>query len=546
MTVVPGGFGDDAGDQSDALDRYLDDPGAAARRSLEPSRADVVDALRSIGAAEWDRVAPIAAPRRPWRRDVVVAAAAVVVALGLLFGLTYGGGGPSNPGATGAGTAWHLSSLIGQANWRVATALPSESVTCPTPDRCYASDATSNTVEVSADGAQTFSSSTLPSSSTITTGLSCPDPLECWAGGMAPPTDVTDVPAISGTAIGGGNATTGGSGGSPPSGSGAGVQANPVDGTDTPILLGTVDGGGTWNALVMPSGVSQVADVDCTDPSTCVVAADLTGGGSAIVLTSDGGTTWTAGGTLPSDFQPAVHQGLSCDGNSCVLVGADMSATPPTPVSSSSMDGGATWSASSPLGSLAVVQAVTCPTDRRCLAIGQVAAGGGATASSGSSASTGSSSSTTGSSTIGSTGSSTTGSTVSTGASGSDGATTPYGPGAIVVSRDGGQTWRDAAGAGLPAATLFAVSCRNARQCTVGGALTAQPLVTGDGFIAATDDGGASFSVASLPAQDGDGHGLGYDAVLSLSCPRDTCVALAALAAGPGVTSGTQAVLATP
>jgi hypothetical protein len=67
---------------------------------------------------------------------------------------------------------------------------------------------------------------------------------------------------------------------------------------------------------------------------------------------------------------------------------------------------------------------------------------------------------------------------------------------------------------------------------------------TGYGFVAVTGDSGGTFTVPSLPASDGAGNALDYDAVLSASCPKRGCVALAALSSAAAGSNGGQAVLA--
>lgn len=496
------GAGDeDHGREAFLLDGYLDAPGDGPPSGLDPAVAAVVDRLRGLGTDEWDRLAPYRPPHRPWRRDLALAAAAVVVAIGLLFGLTAGGGPTGTTAARGA--RWRMTSLLSQASWNLgSTAVPSETITCPSSSQCLAASASSAVVEQSGDGGHTFTPTSLPNSSTITTSVSCPTPLVCLAGGLAPASGLTGVPAISASVLAGGNATAGGTGGSPLPTTGFGVPADPVDGTGTPILLGTVDGGGTWSPQVMPSQVSQVVDVVCTSQSNCAVVVDLVDGSSAVLVTGNGGQTWSSSGPLSTGFAPAVHQGLACRHRSCVLVGTDNSVTPATAYTFSSDDGGQTWSSGAALVGMAAATAVQCPVSHVCIAIGQAPAPAGTDAA--------------------------------------------YGPGVVLTSDDAGTTWSTATGNGLPAANLYTLACTTKSQCWVGGALTDSPVDTGYAMVAGTNDGGADFTVASLPATDPTGNALDYDAVLSLSCVHGGCVALAVLSTEDTGSSGAQVVLANP
>jgi photosystem II stability/assembly factor-like uncharacterized protein len=242
-----------------------------------------------------------------------------------------------------------------------------------------------------------------------------------------------------------------------------------------------------------------VVDVSCSSASDCAVAVDLVDGTSAVIVTSDGGQTWNSNGPLANGVVPTVHQGLTCVHQTCVLAGADAK-TPPDAVTLTSDDGGLTWSSGVVLDGVGVADGVQCPTAHRCVVIGQAPAGSGS------------------------------------------GAT--YGPGVVLTSEDAGATWSPAAATGLPAANLYGLACAGPTDCWIGGALTDGPIDTGYALLASTDDGGATFTVDSLPATDGSGNALDFDAVLSLSCVHDSCVALAPLSSGAG--SGAQAVLATP
>jgi hypothetical protein len=101
----------------------------------------------------------------------------------------------------------------------------------------------------------------------------------------------------------------------------------------------------------------------------------------------------------------------------------------------------------------------------------------------------------------------------------SDGATP------VLRSDDGGATWHEIARAQLQLVTGLA--CSTSQSCTAGGVAlggegdpTQPTLAANGGVISTTDDGGTSFTEATLPPET--------TAVLSVSCPdASTCFALA-------------------
>jgi hypothetical protein len=107
------------------------------------------------------------------------------------------------------------------------------------------------------------------------------------------------------------------------------------------ILTTTVDGGASWASSTLPStGVSANFAISCPSASTCYVAATDLRARSAIIVTRNGGHTWTKGVVPPG----AIITSIGCGSvTSCVAVG---SASPDdfTPSSVvSTVDGGATW-----------------------------------------------------------------------------------------------------------------------------------------------------------------------------------------------------------
>jgi hypothetical protein len=524
-------------DEEQILEEHLDALAAGETPSseLDPVLGSLVATLSEIPFADWDRVAPVPTPitastrhhrnddaGRPARpassfrsrsrtsaassgrrtrferpRPAFVAAAAATFVAALLIGIGSLMGNHSGPGTTDA-ASWRLQSFLAQPGWQApvdSTSLASQTVVCPVPKRCYATEPGGTTVELSVDGGVTWTPENLPSSSTLSTGLACLTPQECLAGGSAPSAAAVRAPTAPGFGQEGGTAPAAGSRDPALSSRiGGGETATSVGGTEVPSIFGTADGGGTWSTTPLPASSGTVVDVSCFLPQTCLAVVNLTSGGAttggpdaAVYLSSDGGQTWSAGGSLPPSFEPAAGQGIDCTTQSCVMVGAsgDDATTAAAAVST---DGGQSWTGVTVPGALALLTSISC-NQTSCVAVGKT--------------------------------------------HGND-SSTPYGPSAVITSDDAGATWSSSAAVGLASTDLWSLTCEDSGDCWVAGMLLGQPSPAGFGYIASTTDGGSTWSNQPLPTTPSAAQQaatgltqLNFPVVTSISCPDDSCVALA-------------------
>jgi hypothetical protein len=124
------------------------------------------------------------------------------------------------------------------------------------------------------------------------------------------------------------------------------------------------DGGTTWTAGSMPAGTPALVAVACPDTSHCVALGQAT-----TAVSTDGGLTWTT--QVVGDPSTTTLLGVTCTSpTTCLAVGFIHGSAPPTGRILRSADGGATWTdAQIPPGAWPL-GAVACSTARRCAAIG--------------------------------------------------------------------------------------------------------------------------------------------------------------------------------
>jgi photosystem II stability/assembly factor-like uncharacterized protein len=125
-------------------------------------------------------------------------------------------------------------------------------------------------------------------------------------------------------------------------------DATPGDGSPSGMIASSTDRGVSWTFQVVPGGTTFLNAISCGSATRCVVAGggiEARGGiDRDILTTSDGGQTWISravpSGTVGLD-------GISCSSpTSCMAVGFGLSATDPTAEPSAvivSTDGGTTW-----------------------------------------------------------------------------------------------------------------------------------------------------------------------------------------------------------
>lgn len=257
------------------------------------------------------------------------------------------------------------------------------------------------------------------------------------------------------------------------------------------VFLETQDGGDTWADVAGPSQLTSTAGVTslaCTSAQSCIaVVSDPTGqsGAALAFVTNDGGGRWTDS-NLPTDFVPGGLRGIQCfSAESCDVVGFYQSpdgstGIPPGTVLYTS-DDGATWATATVPPGLGPLSAVSCADPTDCVAS----------------------------------------------FFGDDGSSSE-----ILTSTDGGRSWSEATGSGLPAAMVTGLSCPAASECWAGGITCASggsggsgPIAVklgpgAQGIVASTADGAQTWQTQQLPQ--------GVLIVLDIACPSDTsCYALA-------------------
>ena len=344
---------------------------------------------------------------------------------------------------TSGGSSWTFSALAGPA---VAIA----AIECPSPTACYLVGAGSGAdggawLARSVDGGSTWRSLAAPSSGVAVEGISCAAPSVCVTIGLtatgseqllqlsgrqasllATSVDVSTfarsiacTSALHCVAVGG-------------VASDAGEAAG---------VLVTDDAGASWTVAQVAPGASQLFDVVCPTPATCMAAgvgfATARSDPFGLVLrTTDGGRRWRVVG---HETVLRFLNGITCTGAAtCLAYGEGPRVLRTT-------DGGAHWSVARPPRTIEVLDAVRCTTTKRCLAIG------------------------------------------------SDATTRAR----VLVSSDAGRTWRFSATLTNPLLSFYdamSLTCPSARTCVAGGE---GPKA---GWLRWSADGGARWHEAHQPA----------------------------------------------
>jgi photosystem II stability/assembly factor-like uncharacterized protein len=137
------------------------------------------------------------------------------------------------------------------------------------------------------------------------------------------------------------------------------------------------DGGATWANASVPTGTGLMQGVVCASIDSCLAVGTTSSTVSAIVpahgallQSDDGGHTW-----VDSPARPPVDDiyGVACPSTTiCVIVGTNWISTPAvgTGAVGRSDDGGASFVASRTEYTPLALTAVSCPTIRRCVAVG--------------------------------------------------------------------------------------------------------------------------------------------------------------------------------
>ncbi len=236
-------------------------------------------------------------------------------------------------------------------------------------------------------------------------------------------------------------------------GFGSGVEA---------AIDATADGGVTWHTQQVPSTITVLAGISCFDATRCM-AVGATNSGGAVLTTTNGGHDWSV---EPAPTGAAALTAVDCTAKlSCISVATDGT----TDWTSVTDDLGITWTRGGNLPPGMVASALTCPSPATCLVTGYAPDGPG------------------------------------------------QGGGVIATTADDGSTWT---GVTLPAGVgvLRSLSCAGA-LCLAAGTTSAATTgyVAGKGQLLTSDDGGATWTIATPGAPSDDAYGV--------ACPNpQTCV----------------------
>jgi len=286
----------------------LDQPAAREQAQVQLSRPDAVG-----GGGESARRRP-RRMRRPAVLAIAAAAAAAAAAVLVALGAGSTGGQPGEPlvfhsrftaTVIAAGSAaapvhsrartWHLVSYLTGDGWQAGqVGASTNDLSCPSRSVCYMSagrpepisgyrlpSATYDILEVTRDGGASWSAFQLPADVSILSPLQCPASVTtCFASG-------TDA------------------------------RRN--------VLLFTTDGGRSWSARPTPAPADSTSELACTSNRQCVALFQtsdwapgyyLRASNAVVMVTRDGGRSWSAGPTAPHGQLPDY---LACGGSTCVL-----------------------------------------------------------------------------------------------------------------------------------------------------------------------------------------------------------------------------------
>ncbi|HEX4127441.1 MAG TPA: hypothetical protein VHX67_07670 [Acidimicrobiales bacterium] len=146
------------------------------------------------------------------------------------------------------------------------------------------------------------------------------------------------------------------------------------------LVLRTNDGGASWTSswpasesLLQSLNIGQ--SLSCADALHCKGEVETRNGateGLGVVSTADGGVTWQLSPVLSG--QSGEWWGMTCpSAEDCWAVGGTIVGTISAPGSAfivATHDGGLSWAQVALPSGLSVVQAVSCPTDTECFALG--------------------------------------------------------------------------------------------------------------------------------------------------------------------------------
>jgi photosystem II stability/assembly factor-like uncharacterized protein len=133
------------------------------------------------------------------------------------------------------------------------------------------------------------------------------------------------------------------------------------------MAIHTTDGGRTWVGASLPSDISQLIYVACTDHDVCLAAGHVQDALPAVLRSTTGGQSWTKQSTYVERLGAISNLDCSTEG-SCVMVGA---ISPPTSTAVWSNNAGGTWNMAHVPNRIFDISDVACASRSRCVAIAE-------------------------------------------------------------------------------------------------------------------------------------------------------------------------------
>jgi photosystem II stability/assembly factor-like uncharacterized protein len=259
----------------------------------------------------------------------------------------------------------------------------------------------------------------------------------------------------------------------------------PNDFSGPPSLYATTDGGATWSIRAMP-GISGLATASlaCSTTLSCVVVEQSNT--FASFVTGNAGRSWSSSALPPKFFGPAGPESMQCSSDgACVALGLTALTRTADAAIAYSTDGGRVWQMGKtpPLPAGGMSPVLSCSDDLHCMAIESAGLQNGDSEVSG-----------------------------------------------VATTSDGGRTWTTASARGLTPSTapeylqLNGLFCVSSTVCLASGQSGGDPAFDSpnvtQGQVAATNDGGRSWHLESLPTINQDA----IQSTTSITCSLDSQV----------------------
>jgi photosystem II stability/assembly factor-like uncharacterized protein len=225
----------------------------------------------------------------------------------------------------------------------------------------------------STDGGATWTNASLPTSNTTLLGVDCPSASLCVSVGVSP----GNAGPYGGQLLVSSNGGTTWTAPSLPASPGAlGSVACPTSTFCVSVgasILVTNNRGQSWSLATVKGGTGVLRSVSCQSATVCVAiganpaVAQNSNAAAFGVVTTDGGITWTS---VPMPSGSATLSQLSCSSSSCLAAGTAYGGSlAPVVVTS---DGGTQWSANASVGSsLTAVNGISCNSGTDCVFVGE-------------------------------------------------------------------------------------------------------------------------------------------------------------------------------